>query len=90
MFEKLESFFSQKIKTRLTAALFICVILIWFFPAFHTSGHIVFGDLDFGFTLKGYIDRIFPLWNEMWSTTNFFNSTRLPLVGFFYTFFSIF
>lgn len=86
---QLESFFASKWKSRLLGISVIFFILLALFAAFRISGHIVFGDLDFGFILHGYIDRIFPLWNSTWSTATFFNGTRLPLVGILYNLVSL-
>lgn len=49
------------------------------------NGYIVFGDLDFGIVDKGYLSRIYGLFNGQFSSTNFFNLSRLafttPLYG---------
>lgn len=48
-------------------------------------GYIVFSDLDFGLTDEGYLKRIYGLFNDQFSSTNFFNLSRLaftaPLYG---------
>ena len=80
MTELFSKFFESKIKIRIFAILAFSIFLIYFFPAFHTKWLIIFWDLDFWFYSKNYIDRIFPLWNDTWSTTNFFNSTRIFIV----------
>lgn len=78
--KKLDSYFQYKIFSQWFAFLWFTVFLIYFFPAFHTPWIIVFWDLDFGFSSEKYFSRIFPLWNDIWSSSNFFNSTRLYLV----------
>jgi hypothetical protein len=80
MTELFQKFFESKTKVRIFVLFCFSIFLIYFFPAFHTNGVIVFWDLDFWFYSQNYIDRIFPLWNDTWSTTNFFNSTRIFIV----------
>lgn len=58
----------------------INLIILWFFEGARSSGHIVFGDIDFGFFLEGYIERIATTWNSQWSNPNFFNLTRIPII----------
>jgi hypothetical protein len=42
-----------------------------------SSGCIVFSDLDFGMNDKKYIERMLGIFNEGFSSTNFFNLSRL-------------
>ncbi len=41
------------------------------------KGHIVFSDIAFGFTSDRYMEEIFGLWNERWSTSTMLNLARL-------------
>ncbi len=84
MFEKVELWLSDTKKTHLIAAGALFFILVFFTFRFWIGSHIVYGDLSFGFVLDGYIDKIFPLWSEKWSTATFFNGTRLPFAGLLY------
>ena len=69
-------------KSNVIAILIFVIFLISFFPLFRNSWFIVFWDIDIGFYVGNYMDRIFPLWNETWSTSNFFNATRVFYVAF--------
>lgn len=65
---------------RVLLPLFACAAAgFYFFPGSHTPGHIVYSDMDFGFQ-REYLFRIFPLWNDQWSTANFFNLTRIAIL----------
>lgn len=44
------------------------------------KGYIIFTDLDFGMNDKTYIQRIFGLFNSMFSSMNFFNLSRLAFI----------
>lgn len=48
---------------------------------------VVFGDIDFGFASGHYLQHLFPVRNDFWSTSNFFN---LPRILFVYPFFQLF
>lgn len=61
----------------------ILSIIIFVLPLWG-SGHIVFSDLDFGFTSEHYIKEVWGIFNERWSTNNFFNIPRLIFVLPFY------
>jgi len=69
-------------KSNTIAIIIFVIFLVLFFPLFRNSGFIVFWDIDIWFYIENYIDRIFPLWNETWSTNNFFNATRIFYVTF--------
>lgn len=84
MYEKIEKFFYNKWNSRISAIIVFFLLPFILIEAFRTSWHIVFGDLDFGFLMNWYIDRIKPLINEIWSTGTFFNRTRLPFVWIIY------
>lgn len=53
------------------------VLIVLILNPIFTSGHIVFSDLDFGFSSKGYLGEIFGIWNERWSTSTLLNLARL-------------
>ncbi|WP_438444781.1 hypothetical protein [Gorillibacterium sp. sgz5001074] len=50
----------------------------------YPSGYLVFSDFDFGINDRTYITRIFGLFNEYFSSTNFFNLSRLDFIFPFY------
>ena len=80
--EKIKSIFKSKIKTNILAFFIFVSFLFLFFPLFRSEWVIVFWDIDIWFYTDNYIKRILPLWNEIWSTSNFFNSTRIFYVSF--------
>jgi len=72
----------------LAGALLLTIIIVIAFPSLTTEGHIVFGDIDFGFLLDRYLERMLGTWNELWSNPNFFNLSRLPVIAPLYLFVS--
>lgn len=59
---------------------FFCLLTIILFHTLFSSGAVVFSDLDFGFRSSGYIERITDVWNDNWSTSTLFNSSRVYFV----------
>ncbi len=76
-----DKFFKYTRFCKITSFVIFSIFLLYFFPAFQSQGVIVFWDLDFWFSSESYFSRIFPLWNDIWSSSNFFNSTRIYFVG---------
>jgi hypothetical protein len=48
------------------------------------EGHIVFSDIAIGTSADRYLEEITGVWNQRWSTANFFNLSRLLFVAPFY------
>ncbi|PJI09643.1 MULTISPECIES: hypothetical protein [Clostridium] len=68
---------------------FICILILYLLiililNPIYRSGHIVFSDIDFGFSSKGYMNEIFGAWNERWSTSTLLNVPRLMYILPFY------
>ncbi|MEN8905070.1 MAG: hypothetical protein ABF289_03830 [Clostridiales bacterium] len=64
--------------------LVICIILFLSKTIWFDNGYIIFSDLDFGMYDSLYIKRIFGLFNDHFSSTNFFNLSRLLFISPFY------
>jgi hypothetical protein len=45
------------------------------------EGHIVFSDIAIGSSADRYLEEIVGVWNQRWSTANFFNLSRLLFVA---------
>jgi len=52
-------------------------IILWMMAPIYRGGHIVFSDMAFGFSSQRYMEEIFGLWNERWSTSTLLNVPRL-------------
>ncbi|WP_205694218.1 hypothetical protein [Clostridium manihotivorum] len=52
-------------------------LILWFLQPLFDKGHVVFSDMAFGFTSGRYMEEIFGVWNERWSTTTLLNIPRL-------------
>ena len=76
------------LRTETYAILTIALVSFYIFQSATEPGHIVFGDIDFGFFVNGYLDRMLGAWNEQWSNPNFFNLSRLPIIAPLYLFFT--
>ena len=59
----------------------ICALTIY---VWEPKGYLVFSDLDFGMTDSGYVERIAGLFNQQFSSMNFFNLSRLVFISPFY------
>lgn len=59
---------------------FIVGFIIWFWEPLFSSGHVVFSDMAFGFTTERYLEEIYGLWNERWSTSTLLNVPRLVYI----------
>lgn len=70
--------------------LLITIILVLTKQIWLNDGYIVFSDLDFGFDDKKYIERILGIFNEGFSSMNFFNLSRLFFILPFYLLSQIF
>ncbi|MFT5654403.1 MAG: hypothetical protein ACI9XU_000117 [Arenicella sp.] len=58
----------------------LLVINIALAPLFQ-EGHIVFSDIAIGTSADRYLEEITGVWNQRWSTANFFNLSRLLFVA---------
>jgi hypothetical protein len=56
------------------------IFILYYLRTLLQSGHIVFSDIDFPFNSKRYLEEIFGLWNERWSTPTTLNLPRLIYV----------
>ncbi|WP_459479985.1 hypothetical protein [Clostridium saccharoperbutylacetonicum] len=57
----------------------ILIILCMLAPIYK-QGQIVFSDMAFGFTSERYMNEIFGIWNERWSTSTLLNVPRLAYI----------
>jgi hypothetical protein len=57
------------------------IILVATWSIWLPKGYLVFSDLDFGLDDSIYLDRMFGLFNEQFSSTNFFNLSRLAFTS---------
>ncbi len=88
---------TQRIKKRYTYALnriiysyrydifsisFMLLLILWYISPMIGQGHVVFGDIDIPADSRRYMEEIFGLWNQRWSTGSLENLPRLV-----YTFF---
>ncbi|KHD38532.1 membrane protein [Clostridium acetobutylicum] len=81
--DKLKKFF-YKYKYDFLCILVLSLLIILILHPLYKSGHVVFSDIDFGFSSKGYMDEIFGVWNERWSTSTLLNVARLMYTTPFY------
>lgn len=68
----------------ISITLMFLIILLLTKDIWAGKGYIVFSDLDFGINDKDYIGRIFGIFNEKFSSMNFFNLSRLVFITPFY------
>ncbi len=73
---KLKSILESKLNSRIIACLILAIFHFSFYSFFLKNWQIVFWDIDIGFYTWNYLNEIKTLYNETWSTTNFFNYTR--------------
>lgn len=66
------------------------IIILMIINPILKNGHVVFSDMAFGFTSKRYMEEIFGLWNERWSTSTLLNVGRLLYILPIYLFSSLF
>lgn len=86
---KLKQFF-LKYKYDIICISILSLLIILILNPLYKSGHVVFSDIDFGFSSKGYMGEIFGVWNERWSTSTLLNVPRLLYVTPFYLLSAIF
>ncbi|KUP03942.1 hypothetical protein Q73_16550 [Bacillus coahuilensis m2-6] len=75
--------YRQSLITRvrfLSLLLLLGIILVITSPVIFTPGYIVFSDLDYGLQDESYFSRIVGLYNEQFSTMNFFNLSRFAFI----------
>ncbi|WP_176560104.1 hypothetical protein [Brevibacillus dissolubilis] len=68
----------------IASLLILFAIIVAMVRPLFSAGHIVFSDMAFGFTSERYMEEIFGVWNERWSTSTLFNVPRLLFILPFY------
>jgi len=58
----------------------LCLAVFLFVRPLWSTGYIVFSDLDFGLSSRRYLNEIYGVWNERWSTPTLLNIARLPWI----------
>ena len=61
----------------LFSGIFMLSFILWTFEPMLAKGHIVFSDIAFGYYSDTYMNEIYGLWNERWSTSTLLNIPRL-------------
>ncbi len=61
----------------LFSGIFMLSFILWIFEPLFSNGHVVFSDMAFGYYSDRYMNEIFGLWNERWSTSTLLNIPRL-------------
>ncbi len=61
---------------------FLLLLLFWYISPLFNKGHIVFSDIDFPADSRGYLEQIFGLWNDRWSSGTLLNLPRLVYISF--------
>lgn len=74
----------KKYKYDVICLTILTVIILIILKPIYGSGQIVFSDIDFGFSSKGYLNEIFGVWNERWSSPTLLNIPRLIYILPFY------
>ncbi len=61
---------------------FMLLLLFWYISPLFNKGHIVFSDIDFPLDSRRYLEQIFGLWNDRWSTGTLLNLPRIVYISF--------
>lgn len=64
-------------RPRIQSCILSFVIIVIIFSPLLQSGIPILWDLDYGFHGEDYLKRLFPVWNDIWKSNNFFNLFRI-------------